>query len=144
MYKNLGTRKHKKQSLFPTESLGEHNYAWYWRWFDSLFSLHSADSFAIFCLWYWDWVASLFFLDSEDSFAHFFSLFRSSWASLFSLDSSLPFTLLHFSYSCQVKTFASFSYVVFGFFYFWKANVQFLDSHEHFANQVHYLWQRHL
>ena len=82
---------------------------WYWRWFNSLFSLHSADSFAIFCLWYWDWVASLFFLDSEDSFACFFSLFRSCWASLFSLDSSLPFTLLHFSYSCLAINCFSFS-----------------------------------
>ena len=72
---------------------------WYWRWFNSLSSLHSADSFAIFCLWYWDWVVSLFFLDSEDSFAHFFFLFRGCWTSLFSLDSSLSFTLLLFSHS---------------------------------------------
>ena len=78
---------------------------WYWRWFNSLFSLHSA----IFCLWYWDWVASLFFHDSEDSFAHFFSLFRCCWASLFSLDSLLLFTLLHFSYSCLAINRCSFS-----------------------------------
>ena len=63
-------------------------------------SLHSADSFAIFCLWHWDWVASLFFLDSEDSFACFFLLFRCCWTNLFSLDSSLSFTVLLFSYSC--------------------------------------------
>ena len=108
---------------------------WYWRWFNSLLSL-------ILRLG----LPTPFFLDSEDSFARFFSLVRRCWASLFSLDSPLSFTLLHFSYSClaitrfffplafELKTFASFSCVVFGFFYFWKANVQFLDCREHFAN----------
>lgn len=89
---------------------------WNWGWLNSLSCLHSANSFAIFCLWYWDWVASLFVLDSECSFAHF---------AFFSLDSSLSFALPLFSYH-------------------WKANVQFLDSHEHYAGQVHHLWQRHL
>ena len=80
---------------------------WYWHWFNSLFSLHSADSFAIFCLWYLDCQPL------SSWFRRFICMFlfpiQTLLASLFSLDSSLSFTLLRFSYSCLAINRFSFS-----------------------------------
>ena len=109
---------------------------WYWRWFNSLLSLILRLGLPTpFFSWFRRFICTFLFpgqtLLGQPLFPRFPTfIYPSSFLIFVFSNHSFFFFPLVF----ELKTFASFSYVVFGFFYFWKANVQFLDSREHFAN----------
>ena len=116
---------------------------WYWRWFNSLYILIHLQFFVFdteigfanpLFSWFRRFICTFLFpgqtLLGQPLFPRFPTFIYPSSFLIF-VFSNHPF---FFRLAFELKTFTSFSYVVFGFFYFWKANVQFLDSREHFAN----------